>query len=540
MAHRKSRTLVTKEAKIQSWSKLPDKAFEKSKITRETAIRLENATQFKLVWRWDASYDKDRQEFDPAFQEYPILIGYPQTAWDIAILLDFSRDAGPDHLPVVCRSGGHSTAGYSVVTDGIVIDMSLFDSVTVDAVSKRATVGPGVSFETLNKALDQYGLHVPGGECEDVCIGGYMQGGGYGFTSREFGMNCDNVERFTMLTYDSLGAHVVTASPTVNPRLFWAARGGTGNNFGVLLDVTYRLQTLGTLWGFGIKWTNLQDAPAALLAMQNGYMKVGASPKLGHLPVIMVQKGDAGASLGTYGLYDGTRAQGLAAIKPLLAIGSAKLVLDQSNSYMKLNEILLPDPNLPPNVTSFPPEVKQSAYISQPMDLAGCAAIVNYFGTRPNNTNAVFFEPYGGVINSYPANGNAFIHRDAYMDIYVDSFWFKDSDRKAAEAWLDGYVKIFDQYSNGQQYQNYPRRNTPNYPEAFWGPAYPALQQIKAEYDPLNVFKFPMGIVPAAGAVAAARPSKARAAFAPGSKKAPSFESFFEKYKKRQEGSSRS
>jgi len=535
MPHRKPRSLVMKEAKIQSLSKLPSKVFEKAKVSGATAIQLENAAPFKLVWLWDPDYEKDRQEFDPAFQEFPLVIGYPQTASDVALLLDFSRVTNPP-LPVVCRSGGHSTAGYSVVTDGIVIDMSLFNSVSVDPAAKLATVGPGVPFEKLNKTLDQYGLHVPGGECEDVCIAGFMQGGGYGFTSREFGMNCDNVVRFTMLTYDSKGAHVVTASPTQNPRLFWAVRGGTGNNFGVLLDVTYRLFPLGTLWGFGIKWTDLQDAPAALLAMQNGYMKSGASPKLGHLPVIMVQKGDAGASLGTYGLYDGTRAQGLAAIKTLLGIGKAKLVLDKSDSYMNLNKILLPDPNLPPNVTSFPPEVKQSAYVSQPLDLAACKAIVDYFATRPNDTNAVFFEPYGGVINSYPRNGNAFIHRDAYMDIYVDSFWFKDSDRKAAEAWLDGYVKIFSQYSNGQQYQNYPRRNTPDYPRAFWGEAYPALQQVKAEYDPLNVFKFPMGINPP-GPEDAKKRAKGRGEFAPPSKKGVAFDRFFEDYKKRRKGS---
>jgi hypothetical protein len=170
------------------------------------------------------------------------------------------------------------------------------------------------------------------------------------------------------------------------------------------------------------------------------------------------------------------------------------------------------------------------------MDITGCAAIINYFATRPNNTNAVFFEPYGGAINTF-ANNNAFIHRDAYMDIYVDSFWFKDSDRPAAEKWLDGYVKIFDRYSNGEQYQNYPRRNTPNYPQAFWGAAYPSLQQVKAEYDPYNIFKFPMGIVPASRTAAAARLAKAQANFAPRSKRAPSFESFFEKHKKRQQGS---
>ena len=235
----------------------------------------------------------------------------------MAWLLELSQSL-PEPVPVTCRSGGHNTAGYSVLTGGIVIDMSLFHSIRIDPVSRTATVGPAVPFQKLNKALDEYGLHVPGGECEDVNIAGYMQGGGYGFTSRQFGMNCDNVLQFTMMTYDSTGPHVVVASPVRNPGLFWAVRGGTGNNFGVLLEVTYQLYPLGQLWGFGIKWVDLADAPAALLAMQDGYMKYGASPALGHLPVIMVQKGDTEASLGTYGLFNGTREEGMAAIQPLL------------------------------------------------------------------------------------------------------------------------------------------------------------------------------------------------------------------------------
>jgi hypothetical protein len=513
-----------KEAKVQAWAKMSDQAFKKAGITREAAVRFELATTFTLVWPWDAAYEKDRQQFDPAFQEYPLVVGFAETAADVAMLLDFSRSFSTP-IPVVCRSGGHSTAGYSVMTDGIVIDMSLFSHVQIDTVKKLATVGPGVPFSKLNQVLDQYGLHVPGGECEDVCVAGYMQGGGYGFTSREFGMNCDNVVRFTMLTYDASGAHVVVASATENPRLFWAVRGGTGNNFGVLLEVTYQLVSLGPLWGFGIKWADLANAPAALVVMQNQFSKVGASPKLGHLPVIMVQDKDTQASLGTYGLYNGTRAQGMAAIKPLLATTGAALVLDQIASYQKLNQILLPNPNLPPGVTSFPPEVKRSAYIAKPVDLAGWTAIVDYFGTSPNKTNALFLEPYGGAITRRSATFNAFVHRDAYLDLYIDSFWFKESDRPAAEAWLDGYMRVLAPYSNGQSYQNYPHRNTPNYAEAFWGASYPALQQIKAEYDPLNVFKFPLGIVPAQG--------KAKPHAVTLSKKARTVQPHFEKFRKR-------
>lgn len=525
MPRHKALIQIAKDAKVRAWDQIPDQTFAKAKIKREAAIKLEYEARFRLVWPWDSDYDKTRQQRDPAFQEYPLVIGYAETPDDVAWLLDLSRQFDPP-LPVICRSGGHSTSGFSVLTGGIVIDMSLFNAISIDPVHRLATVGPGVTFGKFNKALDEYGLHVPGGDCDDVCVGGFMSGGGYGLTSREFGMNCDNVVRFTMLTYDADGPHIVTASATQNPRLFWAVPGGTGNNFGVLLDVTYQLYPLGTLWGFSIKWANLVDAPAALLALQNGYMKEGASPKLCHEPGIMVLAKDTQPSLVTLGVYDGSRAEGLDALKPLLAIGDAQLIADRYGSYLELDQFLQPDPNAPPNVPLPPPEVKQSAYISEPIDLAGWTAIVNYFQTRPNNTNAVFVEPYGGAINRHPLSKNAFIHRDVYMDIFVDSFWFKDSDKSAAEAWLDGYMELIGRYSNGQQYQNYPRRNTANYAQAFWGDAYPALQQVKADYDPLNVFEFPMGIKPPA-----ASPSPGLMA----GTRAITFEPHYEQFKKRKQ-----
>jgi FAD/FMN-containing dehydrogenase len=529
MPHRKTRLEIAKEEKIREWSRIPDASFQKHGLTRERAEALELQARFKLVWAWDRDYDASRKQYDPAYSEFPLVVGYAETPTDVEWLLNFARKFNPP-LPVSCRSGGHSTAGYSVLSRGIVVDVSLFDQILIDPVKKSATVGPGVNFGKLNAALDIFGLHTPGGDCEDVCVGGYMQGGGYGLTSRQFGMNCDNVTRLTMLTYDSKGAHIVVASPTQNPRLFWAVRGGTGNNFGVLLDVTYRLYPLGQLWGFGIKWANLNDAPAALMAMQSGFMKNGASPKLGYMAVIMVQENDTQPSLGMYGVFDGTPAQGRVVLKPLLSTGGAKLVTDRVDSYKNLNATLFPNPNVPPEVKSFPPEVKQSAYIPKPIDAQGWTEIVNYFGTRLNDIGAVILEPYGGAINSY-TKGNAFIHRDVYMDLYVDSFFLKENQRARANTWLDGYMKIITPYSNGHQYQNYPRRDTADYPHAFWGDAYPALQLVKAEYDPLNVFKFPMGIDPPESAKSRSVIARKQAARLP--EKAVTFESHYEEFKKR-------
>ncbi len=77
------------------------------------------------------------------------------------------------------RSGGHSTTGYSVC-DGIVIDVSGPKYVVVDKSTMTAQVGAGTNFSYLNSYLDTQGVHIPGGLCGDVCVGGYMQGGGWG------------------------------------------------------------------------------------------------------------------------------------------------------------------------------------------------------------------------------------------------------------------------------------------------------------------------------------------------------------------------
>ena len=78
----------------------------------------------KLVGPNDRDYDKDRQLSDPAFQYYPKLIAYCWTELDVAWCLRYAR---AQNLPFVCRSGGHNTAGYSMVQGGLVIDMSWFN-----------------------------------------------------------------------------------------------------------------------------------------------------------------------------------------------------------------------------------------------------------------------------------------------------------------------------------------------------------------------------------------------------------------------------
>jgi hypothetical protein len=491
--HHKSTKQLEKEAKITAWSTVNPGAFRKVGITKKKATEYEAEFQGDLVWPWETAYNQDRKQFDPAFDEFPNLIAYCRSLDDIAWCLSRAKEWG---WKVTCRSGGHNTAGYSVITGTMTIDMSrYFSYVHIDPTNRRAVVGSGTNFDLLDDKLNDYGMHVPGGECGDVCVGGYSQGGGYGFTSRQFGMNCDNIVEAKVMTIDRQGVpHVVIANASQNRDLLWALCGGTGNNYGVLVELTYKLHPAGQMWGATLKWANPDDMLKAALMVQNQYTKK-APPELGFLGVIMIQVKDTAPSFQVSFIYNGPAAKGAALLAPLAQIGKPEYKT-YSGTFRDLNNILLPDPNFPPGVTfANANEVRESRYISDPIDEQGWQKIIQYYLDNRqswNITNALFIEYYGGAINMSRPYPNAFVHRNVYMDFYADSFWFKDAQKTGAENWLDGYISLLDGYSNGEQYQNYPRRNTPNYQWAFWKEAIYSLAPIKQKYDPLGLQDFPM------------------------------------------------
>jgi FAD/FMN-containing dehydrogenase len=451
-----------------------------------------------LVGPNDPDYNKDSQIANLAFPGFPNLIAYCVGEPDVAWCLSFAQQ---NAMPFVCRSGGHSTAGFSIIDNGLVIDTSGLNwcfippIVVAGAAPVYLLVGPGAQFGSINKFLALYGLHTPGGGCGTVCVGGYMQGGGYGFTSREFGMNCDNVLGFDMMLADG---KVVTANAVVNGDLYWAVRGGTGNNFGVLLTISYQLYELPLVWGVWLQWP-LENAAAALLEMQNNYMLSGAPGTLGYMTVITLQ--GSGPVLMMRIMFDGTEAELDAAIAPLLALPGAgpppNHSLKQQGNYNDINTDLLSKPYEVPPLPSgvLLAEDKQAGYIEQPLQLADWQAIIDYYKTTPNIYNTLVIEPYGGAINAVPVGASAFIHRKAAFDFFVDVFWdITTLGEIEAKNWLDGFMALMQPHFNGHSYQNYPRRGVAGFRDAYWGDAYPTLQQVKAKYDPGNVFKFDQSI----------------------------------------------
>jgi FAD/FMN-containing dehydrogenase len=496
-----------KEQRVVGWQTLTilDKRFKPALAA--AAASLELKIEGTIVKPDDPDYHIRRQLPNWAFQDFPLFIAYCETFADVKNCLQFARD---QDLPVVVRSGGHSTAGFSI-SSGLVIDVSRLVYVIVDVAKKEAIVGAGTRFGHLNTALDLYKLHLPGGGCHDVRVAGFMQGGGYGYTSRMFGMNCDNVLQVTVMLWDG---SIVVASNSKNRALFWALRGGTGGNFGVVLQVTYKLYEVDDLTGFRIWWplATPQDRSRAgqvLDYLQKTHTRREATPvKLGYQAFLGWQEAAAGVGgltkplQGWYllvrGMYHGPSQELDQLLEPLKKLVPPYEQLYQTGSYRQLDMFTHLKPPVP-QVDDAAREDKQSVYIDKDLGAAGwCEVITRFLTGQPNNWSLLAIEPYGGAIAEVPEQETAFMHRKVDMDVYVDVFWMDEAKKSEAIGFLDQFMSFMESYGNGQSYQNYPRSSQSDYRRRYWGAGniFPTLRAIKCKYDPQDFFKFPQGILP--------------------------------------------
>ncbi|MET3131462.1 hypothetical protein AAKU55_001724 [Oxalobacteraceae bacterium GrIS 1.11] len=482
----------------EHWDSRSDADFDRFQLSREQLKAAQSQLRGHIVLPGDPTYDQNRKLSNVVFDTFPSMIIYCHVESDVAVALQLARQSA---LGFTVRSGGHCTAGFSA-SSGILIDVSSLNEVQVDSTALIASAACGCQFGKLTEALQAQGMHVPVGECMNVCVGGYVQGGGYGFTSVTFGMNCDNVIDMRVMLAD--GA-IVTASPNVNYDLWWAMRGGTGGTFGVLLSVRYQLRPLGEVFGWALIWPldtdqGVEHATGAMLALQADYMRRG-SPQMTIQVSLSFQPGTQGGLplvnmqpfLLVRGLYVGSNEDGLAAIAPLRELPGAVTQWTKFTDFNTLNIELLNQPyGMPPFPpgTVWPCEDKTSRYVARDLAPAEWRAMLNYFKQTPNHYSYAYLEFYGGAINAYPRDDSAFIHRDCVFDIVLDVFWFDEAEKPVAVAYLEGWISLIEPMSNGHIYQNYPRPNEDNYAWKYWGEAHAGLYAVKLKYDPGNVFRF--------------------------------------------------
>jgi FAD/FMN-containing dehydrogenase len=513
------------ETLVERLNTLPDSWFEKLGVSRQVLEHELEPFQGELIFPYSPDYDKARRLSNPRFDLRPALIACCVCDSDVRICLLLF---GASSVPFRIRAGGHSVMGYSEVDDGVVIDLSGLNDVSVDPILRTVTVGSGAQFEKIYHVLEGFKAHIPGGECLDVAVGGFMQGGGYSLSSRTFGMNCDNVLSLRIMLADG---RIVRASKRTHHDLWWAVRGGTGNNFGVVLSVTYRLLRLETVYGWRLFWrlTSDQDRQRAADALVNVQETFSDAPREFNIQASVQyrkvtvdeattvdQQVVAEAQLWIFGAYLGPSQQGRDAIAPLRQLPGAVFDFESEGTYSKvLGQLMLPYPYFVGHVPGTPPcDVGASRYIAQASAASYWTSqtwkqLLDYlFVPADQQWSSFWLEPYGGAITAYPLHKSAFIHRDvsfnACLEVFFDqSDLLRDPNGRIArsQAFLDGWRTLMQPAWNGEIYQNYPTeelakddQDAAYWGKAYWGKALPALIAVKRKYDPKRRFDFPQAI----------------------------------------------
>lgn len=171
---------------------------------------------------------------------------------DVVKALKFAKKY---HIRVVIKTTGHDLLGRSDGYGSLEIwlrylrtGIKFQDTYTPSAESHcrnsgawdgaAIRIGGGYTWGDVYPVAKKNSVVVVGGGTPTVgAIGGWMQGGGHGPASREFGLGADQVLEATIVLANG---SIVTASPCQNEELFWAVRGGGPGTYGVVVQTVVK------------------------------------------------------------------------------------------------------------------------------------------------------------------------------------------------------------------------------------------------------------------------------------------------------------
>ncbi|KAH7117633.1 hypothetical protein B0J11DRAFT_88781 [Dendryphion nanum] len=207
--------------------------------------------RFKVPVKWTDSPDYPElvEPFNLRLQYKPIAIALPTTAKHVQ---DSVTCAKANNVKVQAKSGGHSYASFSSGgKDGsLVIFLQGFQDVKLDTKTNIAKVGGGNRLGNLAQAIwDQGKRALPHGTCPGVGIGGHFTHGGYGHTSRHWGIALDTIVALDVVLANGKLIH---ASSTENQDVYWALR-GAADSIGIIVNFYLKTEaapTSITYWSF--------------------------------------------------------------------------------------------------------------------------------------------------------------------------------------------------------------------------------------------------------------------------------------------------
>ena len=447
--------------------------------------KLRTDIQGRVIGPDDPEYDQARTPFYGGIDRRPAVIVRVAGDADVVRVIALARETG---LELAVRSGGHSIPGHSVSEGGVVLDLGDMRAIDIDPEGMTTWSETGITAVEFANAAHEHGLALGFGDTGSVGIGGITLGGGVGYLARKYGLTID----------DLLAADVVTADGEVRrvdaehePDLFWAIRGG-GGNFGVATRFRFRLHELPTVVGGMLLLPATAETIARFIAeAEAAPEEFSAIANIMKAPPMPFVPEEAHGKLAIMALvcFAGGAEEAERVLAPFRAL--AEPIADMVRP--------IPYPEIyPPEEEGYHPIATAYDLFVDEIGVPQAETILEHLGTSTAMMGVAQLRVLGGAIARVPNDATAYAHRDRRIMVNIAALYERAEEDETHLPWIRGFVEAMRQGDDEAAYVNFlgdegQGRIRASYPGTTWD----RLRELKARYDPTNLFRLNQNIPPA-------------------------------------------
>ncbi|MDX5437277.1 MAG: FAD-binding oxidoreductase [Pontibacter sp.] len=459
-------------------------------MEENTVKELQEDLLGRLIQPNDKEYEEVRKVYNAMIDKHPSLIARCEDVADVVAAVNYARE---NNMLVAIRGGGHNAAGLGSCDGGLVIDLTLMNSVRVDPERRTARVEGGCTWHKVDHATHAFGLAVPSGIISSTGVAGLTLGGGIGHLSRRFGLTIDNLLEADMVLADG---SFVKVNEEENPDLFWAIRGG-GGNFGVVTSFLFKLHSVNNDFGGPMLW----EMDKAKEVMQwyrdfiltapkeiNGFFAFLQIPPVDPFPAVHHNK----IMAGVVWCYTGPMEQAaemFTEIKKQLPAPAIDMVGP------------IPHPALQSMFDAFYPPGLQWYWKADFVEEISDEAIdlhIEHATALPSMASSMHLYPINGAVHDVAENATAWSYRDANWAEVIVGVDPDPANKQRITDWARDYYNDLHPYCLEGAYVNFMMEEGDERIRATYRDNYEKLAQIKLKYDPDNLFRVNQNIKPAA------------------------------------------
>jgi FAD/FMN-containing dehydrogenase len=440
-----------------------------------------------MIRRGDAGYDDARRLYNAMIDKHPGLIARCVNAADVQRAVNFARE---NNLVLAVRGGGHNGAGLGSCEGGLVIDLSFMKGIRVDAAAGTVRVEGGCTWGDVDHATHPFGLAVPTGFISTTGVGGLTLGGGLGYLTRRYGLTIDNLLSVDMVLADG---NFVTASADENEDLFWAVRGG-GGNFGVVTSFLFRGCPVSTVYGGPMFWEHEHAATIMRYWRDliltgpeeiNGWFGFHTVPPVDMFPAQHHLKKMAAVTW----CFTGDLQQADQIFEPIRQV--APLAMDFTGPIPLPALQSMFDGLYPPGLQWYWNADFFTEMSNEVIDLH-----VQHSAHLPTVHSTMHMYPINGAAHRVGKKDTAWSFREANFAQVIVGVDPDPANNERMIRWSKDYWAALHSYSAGGAYVNMIMDEGQDRVQTAYRDNYLRLAQIKAKYDPDNLFRINQNIKP--------------------------------------------